>query len=93
MRRTKIVATIGPASSDAKTLRKMIDAGLDVEQVAIFDPLPGPAIVDQANANQVDLIALATHGRSGLRRAVSGSVADHVLRESHLPTLLIRPRE
>jgi nucleotide-binding universal stress UspA family protein len=85
-------------SEEAKTYlstiaRHMVDAGLDVEQVAIFDPLPGPAIVDQANANQVDLIALATHGRSGLRRAVSGSVADHVLRESHLPILLIRPRE
>jgi len=29
-RRTKIVATLGPASSDAKTLTRMIDAGLDV---------------------------------------------------------------
>ena len=29
-RRTKIVATLGPASSDAKTLARMIDAGLDV---------------------------------------------------------------
>lgn len=71
----------------------MIKAKLDVEQIAIFDPSPGSAIVDQANSSQVDLIALATHGRSGLRRAVSGSVADQVLRESHLPILLIRPRE
>ncbi|MGZ5153273.1 MAG: pyruvate kinase, partial [Burkholderiales bacterium] len=29
-RRTKIVATLGPASSDAKTLSRMIEAGLDV---------------------------------------------------------------
>src|SRR6185295_20233403 len=29
-RRTKIVATLGPASSDAKTLERMIEAGLDV---------------------------------------------------------------
>ena len=29
-RRTKIVATLGPASSDAKTLARMIEAGLDV---------------------------------------------------------------
>ena len=71
----------------------MEDAGLNVEPVTIFDPLPGPAIVEYANENKIDLIAIATHGRSGLRRAVSGSVADHVLRESHLPILLIRPRE
>jgi nucleotide-binding universal stress UspA family protein len=34
---------------------------------------------------------MATHGRSGLERAVLGSVADAVVRESHLPVLLIRP--
>jgi pyruvate kinase len=33
LRRTKIVATLGPASSDAKTLARMIDAGLDVVRV------------------------------------------------------------
>ncbi len=77
----------------SRIAKHMEDAGLDVEPTAIFDPLPGPAIVDHASANKVDLIAIATHGRSGLRRVVSGSVADHVLRESHLPILLIRPRE
>lgn len=77
----------------SRIAQHMEDAGLDVEPATIFDPLPGPAIVDHASANGIDLIALATHGRSGLRRAVSGSVADHVLRESHLPILLIRPRE
>lgn len=77
----------------SRIAKHMEDAGLGVEHVAIFDPLPGPAIVDHASTNKVDLIALATHGRSGLKRVVSGSVADHVLRESHLPILLIRPRE
>ena len=33
LRRTKIVATLGPASDDEKTLRKMIDAGLDVARL------------------------------------------------------------
>jgi pyruvate kinase len=32
-RRTKIVATLGPASDDTKTLRKMIDAGIDVARI------------------------------------------------------------
>ena len=40
----------------------------------------------------VDLIAIATHGRSGLGRVVLGSVADSVIRRSaDVPCLVIRP--
>jgi len=52
---------------------------------------PGPVIVDYATKNDVGLIAIATHGRSGLGRALLGSVADFVTRQSRLPVLLIRP--
>ncbi|HLH23710.1 MAG TPA: universal stress protein [Chloroflexota bacterium] len=52
---------------------------------------PAHAIIETARKNGCDLIALATHGRSGLVRAVLGSVADAVVRDSHLPVLLIRP--
>ena len=37
------------------------------------------------------LIAVATHGRSGVNRWIMGSVADGVVRRSHLPCLMIRP--
>lgn len=53
----------------------------------------GEAIVGYAVNDNTDLIALATHGRSGLGRAVFGSVADFVLRESGLPILVIKPQE
>ena len=33
IRRTKVVATLGPASSDARTLTRMINAGLDVVRI------------------------------------------------------------
>lgn len=51
------------------------------------------AIVDFAKDNDVDLIVLATHGDSGLRRAVFGSVAFKVLHDPNVkaPILLIRP--
>lgn len=63
-------------------------------EVIILEATPvGNAIVDYASNNKIDLIAIATHGRSGLGRAVLGSVADFVLRESGLPILVIRPRE
>jgi len=53
----------------------------------------GSAIVDYARRHGMDLIAMSTHGRSGLRRLVYGSVADHVLRNAGTPVLLIRSRE
>lgn len=49
-------------------------------------------IVQYAHDNRIDLIAMSTHGRSGLGRLVFGSVADQVLRESGVPILLIRSR-
>jgi nucleotide-binding universal stress UspA family protein len=49
-------------------------------------------ITDFAQRNEVDLIALSTHGRSGISRWVFGSVADRIVRSSSVPVLLIRPR-
>jgi len=51
----------------------------------------GPTIVDYAAANGVELIAIATHGRTGPGRVLFGSVADFVVRQSRMPVLLIRP--
>jgi len=65
--------------------------GLNVEGVVIHRITAGQAIVDYADQNEVDLIAITTRGRRGLARAVLGSVADFVLRESGLPILVVRP--
>jgi len=48
-------------------------------------------IVRCAGDEQVDLIAMSTHGRSGLDRALHGSVAEAVLRTAGRPVLLTRP--
>lgn len=53
-------------------------------------------IIDYAHREPIDLIVMATHGRSGLQRWVYGSVADKVLCGANLPVLLVRahsPRE
>ena len=47
-------------------------------------------IVEYAEANGVDLIAMCTHGRTGLARWALGSVADRVLRAGGTPLLLVR---
>ena len=53
--------------------------------------VPGPAIIDYAGKNAIEMIAIATHGRSGPGRIVLGSVADHIIRHATIPILLIRP--
>lgn len=68
------------------------EKGIKVETVSMIGR-PAQTIIDYAVKNSADLITIATHGRSGLGRAVFGSVADRVVRESGLPILLIRPRE
>jgi nucleotide-binding universal stress UspA family protein len=50
------------------------------------------SIIDHARIKQVDLIAMCTHGRTGLARWTLGSVADRVLRASNVPIFLVRAR-
>ena len=47
-------------------------------------------IINVAEREQVDLIAIASHGRSGLSRALYGSVAAGVLNQVNMPLLIIR---
>jgi len=62
-------------------------------EIATIQGQAGEAIVNYAKNNNIDLIALATHGRGGLERTVFGSVADYVIHETKLPTLLVKPRD
>ncbi|MFO8010757.1 MAG: universal stress protein [Dehalococcoidia bacterium] len=66
----------------------MESEGVDVSFEVLDDPGPGEAIVDFTDRNNMDLIVMTTHGRSGLGRTVFGSVADHVMRQSGLPILV-----
>jgi len=75
-----------------QTLSERLQAkGLKVS-TAISEGLPAGAILEYAKENDASLIALATHGRGGLARAVTGSVADAVMRNSDVPILLVRVR-
>jgi nucleotide-binding universal stress UspA family protein len=52
---------------------------------------PVTTIVDQALAMSADLVVMGTHGHRGFKRAVLGSVAEHLLREAPCPVLTIPP--
>jgi nucleotide-binding universal stress UspA family protein len=52
---------------------------------------PAPTIAAVAGEAGVSAVAMATHGRSGLARAVLGSVATEVLHRTTVPVLFVRP--
>lgn len=58
---------------------------------AVLDGSPTTDIVNYARQNEIDLIVLATHGRTGLSHAIMGSVAENVVRTSPCPVLTVRP--
>jgi nucleotide-binding universal stress UspA family protein len=52
---------------------------------------PADEIVNAVEQKAIDMVAMATHGRTGLRQFVLGSVAEQVLRRLTIPVLLARP--
>ena len=72
----------------AKALKKI---GIKTENVVLIGN-PGEEIVDYAHKHKIDLIAIATHGRSGIKRMLFGSVTEYVIKNSKLPILLIKPK-
>ena len=75
--------------SDQQRLQR--DGYLVTSQVRFGDP--AEEIVSLARQAAVDMVAMATHGQTGLRHLLLGSVAEHVLRELTIPLLLIRPTD
>ena len=61
------------------------------KHVVVFGEDPADEIVKYAREEGVDLIALATHGHSGLSRLLMGSVADKLLKSHVAPLLMIHP--
>ncbi|MEE4243170.1 MAG: universal stress protein [Desulfopila sp.] len=55
--------------------------------------IPSDEIVLFAQNNSIDLIVMATHGRTGISRFMLGSVAEKTIRQSTIPTLVIPVKE
>lgn len=76
--------------NDAK--RRLDNIGLSVS-VSVRDGSPAQEIVEAAEQEPDTIIAMTTHGRSGMARWVMGSVADKALHTTDCPFLLIKARE
>lgn len=66
--------------------------GWTVEVATSFGE-PAEEIVAWCDDHRPDLVAMATHGRSGLSRALVGSVAERALRHLSVPVLMLRPKD
>lgn len=65
---------------------KAIDAGLDF-RTTVERGIPHEEIADHVDENNIDLVAMGTHGRTGLQRYLLGSVTERTLRTSDVPVL------
>lgn len=80
-------------SAAEKYLKQVADRlgrdGAPVRSVTVIGRVE-ERIAEYVDREGIDVILMATHGRSGVSRWVMGSVADRVLRTSHVPVLMVR---
>ncbi|MBT8369349.1 MAG: universal stress protein [Desulfobacterales bacterium] len=78
----------------AEEYLKKIAEGIDFPEsnvsYEVLEGKPENMLVDYATRNDVDIIIIASHGRSGVSRWVLGSVADRVVRNSCVPVVMVR---
>lgn len=82
------------ALREARDYLQQTAAGVRAAGIAVTtrleDDTPGPGLLDVLSSQHPDLVVMTTHGRTGLARAVLGSVADQVVRSGEAPVLLLR---
>jgi nucleotide-binding universal stress UspA family protein len=65
-------------------------SGIEVEEMVVHGEAAAE-IVRVARDRNVDLIVIASHGRTGLGRILFGSTAEAVVRHAHCPVLVVKP--
>ena len=81
--------------ADARALLEAVRTELalrDAELMVVAGP-PGPSLCELAASLPASVIVMGTRGRGGLRRAVLGSVSDHVVRNAPCPVVTTSPRD
>jgi nucleotide-binding universal stress UspA family protein len=97
-----IPVTIGPDEVAIKAEEKAYLAGVALDlgpvggapvEFSLLEGLAGPTLVTELDRAGPDLLVMATHGRGPLSRFWLGSVADHVIRHTTVPVLLLHPKD
>lgn len=79
-------------AAEAYLKRMVANTRLDgvVPNYEVLEGMVADTLAHWAEKNEVDLIVIASHGRSGVSRWIMGSVADRLLRSACVPVLMIR---
>lgn len=72
-----------------QVVARLARAGIKAHPVIVMGK-PAESLIDYIGNNDVDLVIMATHGRSGITRLFWGSVAEKVLRSIETPVLLVK---
>lgn len=75
----------------AEVQARLGSEGIKVKTEITEGNRPADTILEYAQNNGMDMIVIATHGYTGLKKLMFGSVAYGVLHDSHVPVFLIRP--
>ena len=70
---------------------RLASEGIKVKTESLEGNRPADTITEYAQKKGMDMIIIGTHGNTGLKKLMVGSVAFGVLHQSHVPVLLIRP--
>lgn len=70
---------------------RLSSKGIQVKTASLEASKPSDAILEFAQENRIELIVMSTHGYTGFKKLMLGSVAFGVLNGSPVPVLLIRP--
>jgi nucleotide-binding universal stress UspA family protein len=77
-------------SGSDRLLGSVAASGLKV-RIRLEDGAPAQRILEVANEERADVIIVGTHGRTGLQRAILGSVADRLVRQAPCPVVTVPP--
>lgn len=57
----------------------------------VIEGVPFVEVIRYAKKNEIDMIVMGTHGYSGVKHMIMGSVAENVVRKAHCPVLTVHP--
>jgi len=103
VRKVHVLPGVDPTDSQVRVVReaqKYLEnlkgkLSAKIIHIKLHTPYGNPAdkILEVSKRDDIDLIAMSTHGRSGIGRWLLGSVAEKVVRHSDIPVLLLRSNE
>jgi nucleotide-binding universal stress UspA family protein len=89
----RVTAHLAPERAQTLRITSSVVTGSDIAITIAQAAEHGEISAGGTGARGYDLIAMATHGATGFARWALGSVTERVLESTHLPMLIVRPRE